>query len=59
MNGRNLIAAAWVAAGSLLAQSPDLLVADFEGTNYGAWKVTGEAFGRIRCRSRVFWARVW
>jgi fructan beta-fructosidase len=24
---------------------PDLLIADFEGTNYGAWQVTGEAFG--------------
>ncbi len=23
----------------------DLLIADFEGTDYGAWKVTGEAFG--------------
>ena len=23
----------------------DLLIADFEGTNYGAWKVTGDAFG--------------
>ncbi len=23
----------------------DLVVADFEGTDYGAWKVTGEAFG--------------
>lgn len=23
----------------------DLLIADFEGTNYGNWKVTGEAFG--------------
>jgi fructan beta-fructosidase len=39
-----------LAAGALglLAQSadrPDLLVADFEGTDYGDWKVTGEAFG--------------
>jgi fructan beta-fructosidase len=24
---------------------PDILVADFEGTNYGEWKTTGEAFG--------------
>src|SRR5450759_309258 len=23
----------------------DLLIADFEGDDYGAWKVTGEAFG--------------
>ncbi len=27
------------------AQRADILVADFEGTNYGAWKVTGTAFG--------------
>ena len=27
------------------AAEPDLLIADFEGTNYGDWKVTGEAFG--------------
>jgi sucrose-6-phosphate hydrolase SacC (GH32 family) len=24
---------------------PDILIADFEGTDYGAWKTTGEAFG--------------
>src|SRR5436190_1266214 len=23
----------------------EILIADFEGTNYGNWKVTGEAFG--------------
>ncbi len=28
-----------------LAQRPDLVFADFEGTNFGDWKVTGEAFG--------------
>jgi fructan beta-fructosidase len=27
------------------AQRPDVLLADFEGTDYGAWKVTGTAFG--------------
>jgi fructan beta-fructosidase len=27
------------------AQSPDVLVANFEGTNYGAWTATGIAFG--------------
>jgi fructan beta-fructosidase len=27
------------------AQDSDLLIADFEGQNYGDWKVTGEAFG--------------
>lgn len=29
----------------LTRQRPDLIIEDFEGTNYGAWKVTGEAFG--------------
>ena len=28
-----------------LDAAEDLLVADFEGSNYGDWKVTGEAFG--------------
>jgi fructan beta-fructosidase len=28
-----------------LAQGPDIVVADFEGTNYGAWEVSGTAFG--------------
>jgi sucrose-6-phosphate hydrolase SacC (GH32 family) len=27
------------------ARQPDLVVADFEGTNYGAWKASGTAFG--------------
>ncbi len=27
------------------AQHPDILVEDFEGSSYGAWKVTGDAFG--------------
>jgi len=31
---------------TLLSQSPaDILVADFEGADYGSWKTTGEAFG--------------
>ena len=29
----------------LLADEPDLVIADFEATTYGDWKVTGEAFG--------------
>ncbi len=32
-------------AGTALAQAPDKLIADFEGTNYGDWKVSGTAFG--------------
>lgn len=27
------------------AASPDILIADFEGSDYGAWKTTGTAFG--------------
>jgi fructan beta-fructosidase len=30
---------------NLFAQRPEILIADFEGTNYGTWKATGEAFG--------------
>jgi len=33
------VPAAWA------ADPPDLVVADFEGDSYGAWEVTGEAFG--------------
>jgi len=32
-------------AAPVLAAQPDLLVADFEGPDYGDWKVTGDAFG--------------
>src|SRR5436190_7650836 len=31
----------------------DLILADFEGTNYGVWKVTGEAFGRAPARGTL------
>ena len=39
-----LLAIATVAATTLCA-ADDILIADFEGTNYGSWKTTGEAFG--------------
>ena len=32
-------------SGPVLAAEPDILVADFEGPDYGDWKATGEAFG--------------
>jgi len=32
-------------AASASAAEPDILISDFEGTDYGDWKVTGEAFG--------------
>ncbi|NQT84634.1 hypothetical protein HQ563_16565 [bacterium] len=30
---------------ALAAEPEDILIADFEGTDYGDWEVTGEAFG--------------
>ena len=33
------------AAPSLISNRTDIVIEDFEGTNFGAWKVTGEAFG--------------
>ncbi len=41
---RTLLSALLVAATAPAAE-PDLLVADFEGDNYGDWKTTGKAFG--------------
>jgi sucrose-6-phosphate hydrolase SacC (GH32 family) len=38
-----LVALLFWSAGSRAAD--DLVIADFEGTNYGAWKITGDAFG--------------
>ena len=35
----------WASAVASTAVEPDLLLADFEGTDYGDWKATGEAFG--------------
>ncbi len=40
-----LVALSGVGAVLAQAQHADLLVEDFEGTNYGAWVVTGTAFG--------------
>jgi fructan beta-fructosidase len=47
----------WVATGfalvlhgrcetALNSNRPDIVIEDFEGTNYGDWKVTGDAFGK-------------
>src|ERR1019366_10090927 len=30
---------------ALIPNRPDLFIEAFEGTNFGAWKVTGDAFG--------------
>ena len=32
-------------ANSVVADEPDVLIADFEGENYGDWTATGTAFG--------------
>ena len=40
-----LISAMTIAVARSFAQQPDILLADFEGKDYGSWKTTGEAFG--------------
>jgi len=40
-----ILSATALAALRCLAQQPDILLADFEGSDYGAWKTTGAAFG--------------
>ena len=40
-----LIAALVMGAVASLAAADDIVLADFEGRDYGAWKTTGEAFG--------------
>ncbi len=40
-----LIFAAALSARAALADAPDIVIADFEGSDYGAWKTTGTAFG--------------
>jgi hypothetical protein len=37
---------ALVVATSIKAAEPDLVFADFEGSDYGAWQVEGDAFGK-------------
>ncbi len=41
----SLIATLGLGAGMAQSQNPDIMIADFEGTNYGAWRVAGTAFG--------------
>jgi sucrose-6-phosphate hydrolase SacC (GH32 family) len=48
--GSLLLAAAAMARAE---NPPDLLVADFEGDDYGAWKVTGSAFGKGPARGTL------
>jgi fructan beta-fructosidase len=39
------LSALCICNGQAATSSKDILIADFEGTNYGDWKATGEAFG--------------
>ena len=48
---RCLVALLWLALETRAAE--DIVVADFEGTNYGAWRVTGDAFGRAPARGTL------
>jgi fructan beta-fructosidase len=41
------------AAPSLSANRPDIVIADFEGTNFGDWQVTGSAFGVAPARGTL------
>jgi len=40
-------------AAQLRAGDADILIADFEGDDYGAWKTTGEAFGKGPARGTL------
>ena len=40
-----ITAALFVSTLAHAAERPDILIADFEGKDYGAWKADGEAFG--------------
>ena len=35
------------------APGPDIVIADFEGSDYGGWRVTGEAFGKVPARGTL------
>ena len=41
------------AAAASAADRPDILIADFEGADYGAWHAEGEAFGRAPARGAL------
>src|SRR4051812_48723176 len=40
-------------ASQSLAQRPEIVLADFEGDDYGDWKATGEAFGKGPARGTL------
>jgi len=42
-----------VVSGPTRAADPDIVIADFEGSDYGSWQVTGKAFGRQGSRQQL------
>jgi len=48
-----LAALACLAGSQVLAAGPDIVLADFEGKDYGAWKATGTAFGTHPARGTL------
>jgi fructan beta-fructosidase len=52
-NARAVVLLAWVIAGAAAAEHPDLLVADFEGGDYGIWTASGSAFGKAPARGTL------
>jgi len=50
---KSVWAAGIVLVMAMAAQAGDLLIADFEGKDYGDWKVEGEAFGRAPAKGTL------
>ena len=50
---KNLLLLLFLFAAGALPAADDLLIADFDGTNYGAWKTTGDAFGPVPARGAL------
>src|SRR4051812_50074406 len=48
-----LVCPAWALTLSADEPRPDVVVADFEGDDYGDWKTTGEAFGKGPARGTL------
>ena len=51
----SIVCPLWLLAMPATADAPraDVVVADFEGEDYGAWKVTGTAFGQGPARGTL------
>ena len=52
----SLVAVAWTWPAVIQAAEPDIVIADFEGSDWGDWTATGEAFGSGPTQGREeFW----